>query len=433
MDQGQTSAPLLVMRQYTRFLREPPAASLGAPDCPCDSEARPARRSCRIPLVVSRFSRIVFGLLLCAGLMAGEAAGAAGPERVAVSDRGRWPDGLDSPSAFDRASRAEILSFTAALSEIDGLDDQNLAKAIRVQRVNPGSVRRWRSEARRWLLENFQRAAVGCSSIEPFCGPAGSEMELHGLSARLDESLTASYRPWRADARAFHRVYVVEQLRLAALFPRPTSEILTVSQRERTGVELADRHFLLTFDDGPTVPGGATDGTLAVLRRAGVNAFFFLLGERLEARRLREQATELQRLYGGMCVASHGWRHESHQRPLEWQHSVNATAALLQQTFDVLYRPFFRPPYGERRLNSDALFATRGITVVLWNIDSQDWNPKITADEIGARVLSLMLLWRRGIILFHDVHDKAIAAVPSLLGYIRNAGLAWVDCRRYSR
>jgi Polysaccharide deacetylase len=322
----------------------------------------------RSRLVVSRFSRIVFGLLMCAGLMAGRAVEAAGPERVAVSDRGHWPDALDSPSAFDRASRAEILSFTAALGEIDRLDNQALAKAIRVQRVNPDSVRRWRNETRRWLLENFQRATVGCFSIEPFCGPAGSETELRALAAGLDESLTASYRPWRDDAREFHRVYVVEQLRLAALFPEPTNEILTVSQRERTGVELADRHFLLTFDDGPTVPGGATDATLAALRRAGVNAFFFLLGERLEARLLLERATELQRVYAGMCVASHGWSHESHQRLLEWQRSVDATAALLRQTFDVLYRPLFRPPYGERTLKSDALFATRGITVMLWNI-----------------------------------------------------------------
>ena len=42
---------------------------------------------------------------------------AAGPETVAFSNRSLWPDAIDSQSAFDQASRAEILVFAEALSE----------------------------------------------------------------------------------------------------------------------------------------------------------------------------------------------------------------------------------------------------------------------------------------------------------------------------
>jgi hypothetical protein len=34
-----------------------------------------------------------------------------------------------------------------------------------------------------------------------------------------------------------------------------------------------------------------------------------------------------------------------------------------------------------------------------------------------------MLLWRRGIVPFHDVHDKAQVAVPHLVERTRNAGI----------
>jgi peptidoglycan/xylan/chitin deacetylase (PgdA/CDA1 family) len=373
----------------------------------------------------------VIAALLIAAAIAAVPAAAVGPERVAAGDRARWPEPLGSPAAFDRASRAEILSFTAALAETDALDDAALAPALGIRKINRESLRRWRDEAGRRLLQNFRRAAAGCAAGEPFCGEVASPAALRALAAGADGSLADAYRPWRDDARAFHRVYATEQLRLAALFPAPTSEILTVSPRERTGFELDDRQFLLTFDDGPTAPGGTTDATLAMLRRAGVNGVFFAQGEHLQARQRDASPTDAPTLYAGMCVASHGWSHDSHQRRADWPRSVDDTTALLRRTLASAHRPLFRPPYGQRTLDSGDAFAARGLTVVLWNIDSQDWNPRIAAGDVGARVLSLMLLWRRGIVLFHDVHDRALAAVPYLVDRTRNAGVGWVDCRRY--
>ena len=71
------------------------------------------------------------------------------------------------------------------------------------------------------------------------------------------------------------------------------------------------------------------------------------------------------------------------------------------------------------------------LTVALWNIDSQDWNSHISAAEAGQRVLNLMLLWRRGVILFHDIHTKAQQAVPWLINNTQQSGIVWDDCRDY--
>jgi hypothetical protein len=38
-----------------------------------------------------------------------------------------------------------------------------------------------------------------------------------------------------------------------------------------------------------------------------------------------------------------------------------------------------------------------------------------------------MLLWRKGILLFHDVHSKAQTAVPIIKEYFKKANINWVD------
>jgi peptidoglycan-N-acetylglucosamine deacetylase len=68
------------------------------------------------------------------------------------------------------------------------------------------------------------------------------------------------------------------------------------------------------------------------------------------------------------------------------------------------------------------------LTVSFWNIDSQDWNAKASNDEVKQRVLTLMLLWRHGVILFHDIHTKAQTALPWLLEQTHASGITWENC-----
>jgi peptidoglycan-N-acetylglucosamine deacetylase len=154
-----------------------------------------------------------------------------------------------------------------------------------------------------------------------------------------------------------------------------------------------------------------------------------VLGERLQARLQVEPQAQLLTRYQGQCLALHGWTHVSHQKSKNWQKSILDTQQLVQQVFATQYRPWFRPPYGQRRSDSAAFFREHALTVALWNIDSQDWNATLRANEAANRVLTLMLLWRRGVILFHDVSPKANTAVPWLLAQTRQAGVVWEDCR----
>lgn len=364
---------------------------------------------------------------LCA-LAPAAALHAAGPAEIASADRTAWPQPIDSPAAFDRASRAEILAFAHELRLSEALDDGALAQRLRLKQVDRASLDKIRARWWQRLGDNYRLAARACAPREPFCAPAADATALRRLAAGFEAAPQPAFAAWRRDAARFHRIYLDEQLRLAALFPRTSSEIDTYSAQELDGSELPDRQFLLSFDDGPTAPGGNTDALLRTLRENGLNATFFVLGQRLQSRIAAEAPATT---YAGMCLASHGWEHQSHSRWPQWQDSVARSNALVREHAGALYRPLFRPPYGQRRADSGEFFRAQGLQVALWTIDSQDWNAKVGADEVQGRLLSLMLLWRHGTILFHDIHDKARTALPGLLRQTRGAGVQWVDCRRY--
>lgn len=367
---------------------------------------------------------LVFLLIFSTSLLA------AGPATVAATDRALWPEALNSAAAFDRASRAEILVFSAALAELTEKDTIALQSLLRIKQVDMASVVRVRERLAAHLWKNWQVASASCVGTDGFCDSLRTPAELAGAGKALSLTLPAAYRNWHADTQLFHKNYAAELIRLAALFPRVSSEVDTFSPLEHDGFELQDRHFLLTFDDGPTARDGNSDALLAVLARADIHASFYMLGERLKAR-LQQDPAGLATIFAGQCTANHGWQHESHAKWDKWESSVTDTRDLVKATFPQQYRPWFRPPYGQRRADSAGFFDKNGLQVALWNIDSQDWNSHVSGEAAAQRVMTLMLLWRRGVVLFHDIHPKALVAVPWLLKQTRQAGVSWQDCRLY--
>ena len=373
-------------------------------------------------------------LLACAGVAAlalSSPGRAAGPDNVARLDRSLWPEPLQGPAAFDRASRGEILVAVGALREFFDMDAAALAGRLHLKEADEASVRRIAGKFSLLLLNNYRQAAASCPAGEWLCPRVAGEADLLAAGRALADGMPAQFRAWFDASSQFHRVYMAEEMRLAALFPRTSSEIDTYSDIERTGFELPDRHFLLTFDDGPTAKDGLSDQLLALLRDNRLHGAFFMLGERLEPRRRQSGEAALASLYEGQCVAAHGWQHQSHQRWAEWQSSVVTTRDLAKETFPGAYRAWFRPPYGQRLSDSGPFFTQNGLKIVLWNIDSQDWNNGMSAGDVAQRVQTLMLLWRRGTILMHDIHAKAKSAVPWLIDQNRGDGVEWEDCRTY--
>jgi peptidoglycan/xylan/chitin deacetylase (PgdA/CDA1 family) len=370
-------------------------------------------------------------MLLGIGGIGGTASFAIPPPPGLVSaqtTRSQWPTPIDSPAAFDTASRGEIALFALALSD----DDAQPTTAEPA--ADLASIESWKSITRQRLLRTFAEASTTCHrGVDVLCltaRPRDWPAWIAALRPAID-ALAASFSAWRKEAGAFHTAYLREQLRLAALFPTVTSEILPLDPSELLGDGLPDRTFLLTFDDGPTLPGDTTETTIAALRDSHVNGLFLLLGSAVTPRRAATSDLALRSLYAGMCVGSHGAEHRSHVRWPEALDHLNAfngeLAALLPPGQSSLR--FFRPPFGQRSAEIVRSLAAHGVTTVLWNIDSEDWQDGATANLTAGRVLTLMLLKRRGILLFHDVHPVAAATLPSLLHSLEHSGTNWLDCR----
>jgi peptidoglycan/xylan/chitin deacetylase (PgdA/CDA1 family) len=359
----------------------------------------------------------------------------AGPSPAVIPHRALWPDSINSAAEFDRASRAEILVFTRELAESDTLSENNLKERLGVGAADIASIDRLRHKLWKLLTGNYALAAASCVAHEAFC-PADTESDLqHEAETLSGERIQPRYKAWFDDATRFQRTYLDELLRLAAVFPDRNSEVETFNDNELPGWELHDRQFLLSFDDGPTrglarpePHAEDTDRTLAMLRSHQVNAVFFVVGQSFQER-LRDSSTQaMKTLYAGMCVGSHGWLHKSHATWPQWQESVASSSELVHDTLPESYVPAFRPPYGQRPPDSGPYLRRRGLKLILWNIDSHDWDDGLSADDVEQRVMSLMLLWRRGFILMHDFFPRARIVVPHLISWLAHDGIAWADC-----
>ena len=368
-------------------------------------------------------------LLIGACLLAFNAQAATG--EIATLDRSVWPEVLETPQLFDVASRAEILSFAHQLLESENISDIQLAERLGLRQINVATVNVVRNRLWTRLFDNWKAAEKSCEADASFCVLVDDVPMLRQRAGEYKVADDSFYARWAAPADAFNQRYLNELLRMAALFPQTSSEVERYNSDELSGEEMPDRTFLLNFESGPTVVDGATDWLADFMRQQKINATFFVLGNNLQTRLDATSPQALQKVYRQQCVGIQGWEYRSHAHWNDWQDSIERSAALVQQTLPDNFVPLFRPPYGHRRADSAPFFRDQQLRVSLWNIDSQDATGRISAEQAAHRVLTLMLLWRRGNIVFHDSTDKPQQAVPWLMANTSQSGVVWEDCHIY--
>jgi peptidoglycan/xylan/chitin deacetylase (PgdA/CDA1 family) len=147
----------------------------------------------------------------------------------------------------------------------------------------------------------------------------------------------------------------------------------------------------LTFDDGPD-PRGTPD-VLDALATAGVQATFFVLGERVEEHpHLLESVID-----AGHAVEVHGFGHLRHP-----ESTREAVARDLDLALDALARNGIHPerwriPWGHLADFSAQIAKARGLDIVGWDADTHDWR----GDDPRA-MLEQLDLHHGGIVLAHD-------------------------------
>lgn len=184
------------------------------------------------------------------------------------------------------------------------------------------------------------------------------------------------------------------------------------------------RQVALTFDDAPD--DMFTPQILDVLKREGVKATFFVVGNRIEAhpdimRRIVEE---------GHAVGNHSYNHANLPKLPDEQFR-----AQILETDDIIrrftgYTPrFVRPPYGEINEEQIKWLASQRKTVVNWNVDSLDWKG-LTAEQVAANVLGhvhpgSIVLMHSGGGIGEDL-SGTVNALPIIIQSLREAGIDMV-------
>ncbi|GAA2867046.1 hypothetical protein GCM10010517_26570 [Streptosporangium fragile] len=173
----------------------------------------------------------------------------------------------------------------------------------------------------------------------------------------------------------------------------------------------------LTYDDGP---GPETGRLLDILAEYGARATFFSLGSNAAAhpellRRMRDE---------GHLVANHTWSHRDLSALSTAMIADQLTRAQHAITQSVGQVPtLMRPPYGMTDEQVAAVATRLGMSVVRWNVDSEDRDAP-DPREIARRVVDRAE--PGAIILMHDVHGATVDAAPEILRRLIDEGYTLV-------
>jgi|GEM_PF-2579489 len=214
----------------------------------------------------------------------------------------------------------------------------------------------------------------------------------------------------------------------------------------------------LTFDDGPATV--TTPVALDTLRDKGVQATFFIMGERVEPRsntctgpapnppkarecdglsetlaRLRLRVVQ-RAMAEGHVIGSHSWYHRAHEKMAPEAIAAYAKKARFagrgvdmdgQPMGEYLSR-IYRMPEGSGIAKSEAAFEALGFRRHLfWDIDPHDYEHKGDPDATLEEFLQLACTKGGGVVLLHDIHSSTVEHLGEWIDALRCNGYQFAD------
>lgn len=183
-----------------------------------------------------------------------------------------------------------------------------------------------------------------------------------------------------------------------------------------------------TFDDGPD--HRTTPLLLDVLDRHGIKGAFFINGHRISGRNpagLENQAVLRDLWRRGHFVGNHTQSHKDVTLLDDegWRLEVKQVEQLVSWVTG--RRPWlFRPPFGRADAPAVSHLTQDGYTVVMWNLDPEDWRATTPGDLLARTQALLEEHPDGGVLLMHDTNRNTVQALPLIIEWIeeRNAAQA---------
>jgi peptidoglycan-N-acetylglucosamine deacetylase len=230
------------------------------------------------------------------------------------------------------------------------------------------------------------------------------------MRAVIGSPAYATECPEKPDALGTSRTIVVD--------PKEHIRVGTIQYAET--LPLADHEIVLTFDDGPSPR--YTDRVLAILAAECVKATFFMVGEMAqlfpaEAKKVRAEAH---------TVGTHSFSHpftfnkmSEAEAGAEIDKGIDAVASAVGGRDEVA--PFFRVPGFLTSTSTEAALASRGLMTWSGDMTADDWK-RINGAEVAKRAISAIEAKGRGILVLHDIHERTVEALPTILTELKLRG-----------
>ncbi|MGU3443819.1 peptidoglycan-N-acetylglucosamine deacetylase [Bacillus cereus] len=179
----------------------------------------------------------------------------------------------------------------------------------------------------------------------------------------------------------------------------------------------------LTFDDGP---GKYTAELLDILKQQDVKATFFLTGKNVKAYPDLVKREKTEGHYVGMHSMTHDFKklYTNGDYVNEMTINQNLIANIIREKPKLT-----RPPYGSMPGLNEELrnkVVEGKFKVWDWTIDSLDWKYNNVPIESASINIAQNVLTNakksQEVILMHDIHPQAVAAVPAIIKGLKEKG-----------
>ncbi len=189
------------------------------------------------------------------------------------------------------------------------------------------------------------------------------------------------------------------------------------------------KRVALTFDDGPH--NVRTPAIVDELNKYGYRATFFVVGNRVDGTAYSGGDAMLYAMQSGNEIAIHGYTHSVYYNKCsqsEYAYEMTETRrAILEKAPNAEIR-LMRPIGGAI---SEERVASNPFSVILWDVDSEDWKYKYTSgdgdaecrEKVNTIVENVLASVKDGsIILMHDIYESTYDAVVILLARLHEMG-----------
>ena len=175
----------------------------------------------------------------------------------------------------------------------------------------------------------------------------------------------------------------------------------------------------LTFDDGP---GPYTERLLNAMKKRGVKATFFVLGNRID--RYPELIKRMEK--EGHAVGNHSYDHPNLTRlsAAGVKSNMNKTAKKIEKLIG--HKPeVMRCPGGACNKTVKKYAADAGIPIIYWDVDTRDWESR-NVTKIMNVAFGKNGIENGSIVLMHDIHEPSVNAAIKMMDKLKKQGYTFV-------